>query len=60
MRAISTTLGDPRDLSGKPDAAVVLWIIADHSSGIADIPEIMGVVADAIENLERDAVLIVY
>src|SRR5215210_2039793 len=42
------------------DFGVVLWSVADDLPCVGDAPEFPGVVRDAVEDVERDAVLVFY
>src|SRR5215218_2393031 len=49
---------EPRDVGGEADLGVVLRLVADDLAGVGDAPEGAGVVGDAVEDVEGDAVLV--
>src|SRR5215217_3053992 len=48
------------DIFGEADFGVVSGLVADNLPGIGDAPELSGVVRDAVEDVERDAVFVFY
>ena len=48
------------DILGEAHLRIILGFVTDHPPGVGDAPESAGVVGDAIEDVERNTILVLH